>query len=67
MGQSGVGLDDDQDCAHDWQLDELVADKPPGGLLPALSRVSRCVLCGAVTYDASRRPNRPALGGGDTT
>lgn len=56
-------MDDDGDCAHDWELEELVADKAPGDVVPGLSRVSRCTACGAVDYEASRAGSRPALGG----
>ncbi len=54
--------DADTGCDHDWVLTELVADKAPGHFVPALSRVSECSTCGAVSYETPQPdPNRPPL------
>lgn len=51
-----MGADDDNDCAHDWGLEELHATERGAEM------VSTCNLCGAVLYepaaadDPYRRP-----------
>lgn len=55
-------MDDDQDCPHDWQLTGLSPDVQPGELVPRLSRVYECGICGAVSYETPvDDPNRPPL------
>ena len=61
---SGVGLDDDEDCAHVFELQQL--HPTPTGM----QRVNVCRLCGTPAYDpgqAAIRDRRPPLGAGDTT
>lgn len=43
-----MGQDDDEDCAHDWVLEQVVADKT------GARQVHRCTVCDAVSYETSR-------------
>lgn len=43
-----MGDDDDLDCEHDWQLEQVIADEK------GARQVHRCQICDAVSYEASR-------------
>ncbi len=53
-----MGLDDDRDCPHDWQLDEIHKGDQPG-FVPRLDTVYVCEWCGAVSYAAAREGDLP--------
>lgn len=53
----GVSDDDDEDCVHDWVLTDVLADQR------GADTVSRCSLCGAVSYETRPPGNRQPLGG----
>lgn len=55
---AGVGLDDDEDCEHQWVLEEVVASAR------GADQVSVCSVCGTPAYAAGQaavRDTRPPL------
>lgn len=53
-----MGQDDDEDCAHDWQLEQVLAGAVGARL------VHRCRLCDGLDYEASRVDRAPGTGAG---
>lgn len=59
-----VGLDDDEDCVHEFALEEVAVSAR------GADQVQVCRLCGTPAYDpgqAAVRDTRPPLGAGETT